>query len=112
MVEGREALVIDLKDVVHLGVSAALALEETMLDMLRAGRRVYLVGAEGQPRERFEKLGLLALIPRENMTDKRTVALERAIYGRPLQPAGTSDQAPGASSDEAGSSDMQPGQDG
>jgi SulP family sulfate permease len=112
MVEGREALVIDLKDVVHLGVSAALALEETMLDMIRAGRRVYLVGAEGQTRERFEKLGLLALIPRENMTDKRTVALERAIYGRPLQPAGTSDQAPDASSDETGSSDTQPGQDG
>ena len=112
MVEGREALVIDLKDVVHLGVSAALALEETMLDMIRAGRRVYLVGAEGQTRERFEKLGLLALIPRENMTDKRTVALERAIYGRPLQPAGTSDQAPDASSDKAGSTDTQPGQDG
>lgn len=103
MVEGREALVIDLKDVVHLGVSAALALEETMLDMIRAGRRVYLVGAEGQPRERFEKLGLLALIPRENMTDKRTVALERAIYGRALQPEGTTDKTPDPGSDEAGS---------
>jgi hypothetical protein len=74
-----------------------------MLDMIRAGRRVYLVGAEGQPRERFEKLGLLALIPRENMTDKRTVALERAIYGRALQPEGTTDKTPDPGSDEAGS---------
>ncbi len=111
MVEGREALVIDLKEVVHLGVSAALALEETMLDMIRAGRRVYLVGAEGQPRERLEKLGLLALIPRDNMTEKRTVALERAIYGRPLQPAAAADQTPHASPDEEESQDTQAAQD-
>jgi len=81
LVEGREALVIDLKDVVHLGLSSALALEETMLDMIRAGRGVYLVGAEGQPRERLEKLGILEQIPVENITAKRTVALEKAIYG-------------------------------
>ena len=81
MVEGREALVIDLRDVVHLGLSSALALEETMLDMIRAGRGVYLVGVEGQPRERLEKLGILEQIPVENITAKRTVALEKAIYG-------------------------------
>ena len=81
LVEGRRALVIDLKDVVHLGVSSALALEETMLDMIRAGREVFLVGVEGQPRERLEKLGLLKLLPADHITDRRTVALERAIYG-------------------------------
>ena len=79
-VEGRKALIIDLKDVGHLGVSAALALEETILDMIRAGRCVFLVGAAGQPRERLEKLGILEQIPAENIVDKRIVALERAIY--------------------------------
>jgi SulP family sulfate permease len=79
-VEGRNALVIDLKEVVHLGVSAALALEATILDMVRAKRCVYLVGAVGQPRDRLEKLGLLTLIPPENLVDRRIVALERAIY--------------------------------
>ena len=93
-VEGRQALVIDLKDVVHLGVSAALALEETMLDMIRAGRNVYLVGAEGQPRDRLEKLGVLKYIPAENMTDKRTVALERAIYGRKSNRVEPSNETP------------------
>jgi SulP family sulfate permease len=82
MVEGRQALVIDLKDVVHLGVSSALALEETIVDMIRAGRDVFLVGVEGQPRERLEKLGILQQIPPDHITDRRTVALERAIYGR------------------------------
>jgi SulP family sulfate permease len=79
-VEGRNALVIDLKEVVHLGVSAALALEATILDMVSAKRCVYLVGAVGQPRDRLEKLGVLKLIPPENFVDKRIVALERAIY--------------------------------
>jgi len=91
-VEGCQALVIDLKDVVHLGVSSALALEETMLDMIRAGRSVYLVGAEGQPRERLEKLGILEQIPTENMTDKRIVALEKAIYGRSTNETDSSDE--------------------
>jgi SulP family sulfate permease len=93
-VEGRQALVIDLKEVVHLGVSSALALEETMLDMIHAGRKVYLVGAKGQPRERLEKLGLLKLIPADNMTDKRIVALEKAIYGRSSNNGGSSNEMP------------------
>jgi SulP family sulfate permease len=80
-VEGCKALIIDLKDVVHLGVSSALALEETILDMIRAGRCVYLVSANGQPCKRLEKLGILQQIPAENIVDKRITALERAIYG-------------------------------
>jgi len=75
------ALIIDLSKVVHLGVSSALALEEAMLDMLRAGRPVYVVGAHGQPRDRLERLGILKKLPPENITETRTVALERAIYG-------------------------------
>ena len=79
-VEGCRALIIDLKEVVHLGVSSALVLEETMLDMIRAGRCVYLVGASGQPRNRLEKLGVLQQLPPENIVDKRITALEKAIY--------------------------------
>ncbi|MEN8206754.1 MAG: hypothetical protein ABFS24_12185 [Pseudomonadota bacterium] len=64
-----------------MGVSSALALEEAMLDMLRAGRRVYVVGVYGQPRDRLKRLGILQQLPAENITTKRTVAMERAIYG-------------------------------
>ena len=79
--EACRALIIDISKVTHLGVSSALALEEAMLDMLRAGRGVYVVGAHGQPRDRLERIGILQQVPAENITTKRTVALERAIYG-------------------------------
>ena len=80
-VEGRHALVVDLTDVVHLGVSAALALEAAILDMVQAGRSVYLVGAKGQPRQRLEKMGLLQLLPAEYVMDNRVRALEHAVHG-------------------------------
>lgn len=80
-IDNRRALVIDVSNVVHLGVSAALALEEAILDMLNADRDVYIVGAHGQPLDRMERLGIMDKLPSENITQKRTVALERAIYG-------------------------------
>ena len=74
------ALVIDLKDVPHLGVSSALALEEAMLDMVNAGRSVYVVGTEDQqPIKRLATMGVLQKIPAENITDKRSKALKLAV---------------------------------
>ena len=80
-IDNCRALIIDISKVVHLGVSSALALEEAILDMLRAGRPVYIVGAHGQPRDRLERLGILKQLPPENIIERRSVALERAIYG-------------------------------
>ena len=79
-IEDCMALVIDLKDVPHLGVSSALALEEAMLDMIDAGRSVYIVGTpEQQALKRLEKMGVLKKIPPENITDKRAKALKLAV---------------------------------
>ena len=74
--ENCHALVVDITDVKHLGVSAALALEESILDMVRAGRSVYIVANDEQPLQRLGKLGLLKEIPEENIVDKRIIALE------------------------------------
>ncbi|KPK39456.1 MAG: Bicarbonate transporter BicA [Gammaproteobacteria bacterium SG8_47] len=82
-IEGCESLIVDLTDVRHLGVSASLALEEAILDMLRAGRAVYLVGARGQVRDRLETLGLLEQLPERNVIDQRSTALRRAITALP-----------------------------
>jgi SulP family sulfate permease len=79
-VEGRRALVVDLTDVVHLGVSASLALEEAMLDMILAGRCVYLVGASGQPLHRLEDMGIVQHLPTEYIIKSRGRALEHAVY--------------------------------
>lgn len=78
--EDCKALVIDLSDVVHLGVSAGLALEEAVLDMLHAGRTVYITGARSQPLARLKDLGIVQRLPAENLMSNRAGALERAFY--------------------------------
>jgi SulP family sulfate permease len=78
--EDCKALVIDLSDVVHLGVSAGLALEESVLDMLSAGHAVYMTGARSQPLARLKDLGIVQRLPAENLMTNRAAALERAFY--------------------------------
>ena len=77
-VEGRDTLIVDLADVVHLGVSAALALEESILDMVRAKRTVYISGARKQALTRFKNMGLLDQLPEENLKTTREEALTAA----------------------------------
>lgn len=80
-VEGREALVIDLTDVSYLGVSAALALEEAVLDMIRAGRAVYIAaGAQEQPIKRLKSMGLLDKLPADSIKQDRETAIAVASY--------------------------------
>jgi len=76
--EDCKALVIDLREVPHLGVSAALTLEEAILDMVNAGRSVFLVGS-GQPLQRLEEMGVLTGLPVGNITDERATALRLAV---------------------------------
>lgn len=77
-VEGRDVMVVDVTDVKYLGVSAALAVEEAILDMVKAGKKVYISGAEGQIMTRFKNMGLVAQLPEDSFIDTRTQALELA----------------------------------
>ena len=74
---GCHTLVVDITDVKHLGVSAALALEESILEMINAGRSVYIVTTKEQALERLGRLDVLKNIPEENIIVGREVALER-----------------------------------
>jgi len=87
-VEGREALVVDMTEMKHLGVSSSLALEQAILDMVRAGKAVYVAGAGEQPRKRLGNLGLLEHIPPKHFQDTRANALQLAVFG----PAGTANE--------------------
>jgi SulP family sulfate permease len=78
-VEGCQALVIDFSDVNHLGVSASLALEEAILDMVKAHRAVFVVGAKDQIKERLKTLGIYNYLPQQHIVEERTEALERAL---------------------------------
>jgi SulP family sulfate permease len=78
-IEECNTLIIDLTNVYHLGVSSSLALEESILDMAKAGRCVYIIGAKGQVKQRLQSLGLLSIIPENNLLDNRAEAMERAL---------------------------------
>ncbi|MDH3980097.1 MAG: SulP family inorganic anion transporter [Gammaproteobacteria bacterium] len=79
-VEGIMTLIVDVTDVVYLGVSAALAIEAAILDMIDAGRSVYVVAGPGQPRRRLEIMGVLQLIPQHNVVEDRLTAMEHSVY--------------------------------
>jgi SulP family sulfate permease len=100
-VEGREALVVDMTDMKHLGVSSSLALEQAILDMVRAGKAVYVAGAGEQPRKRLENLGLLKYIPLKHFQATRAGALQLAVFG----PAGTANEDMEDNKEDAKSAD-------
>lgn len=76
-----EAVIFDLHEVSHLGVTASLALENAIKEALEVGRQVYLVLLPGGTRRRLEKLKLLELIPEECITSDRCDALRLAVAG-------------------------------
>jgi hypothetical protein len=59
-----------------------------MLDMINAGRSVYVVAMPGQPRQRLESMGILQRLPKRNVVEDRLAALEHSVHGeRPSVPA-------------------------
>ncbi|HSM81911.1 MAG TPA: SulP family inorganic anion transporter [Nodosilinea sp.] len=75
----HDVLILDLQDVPHLGVTAALAIESTVKDARDAGRQVFLVGARGKTLQRLEKLGVLQSVPTAHRLDTRTEALKSSL---------------------------------
>ncbi|MGB3201356.1 MAG: SulP family inorganic anion transporter, partial [Nodosilinea sp.] len=77
--DAHEVLIIDLQDVPHLGVTAALALENAIQDAADAGRPVFLAGAQGKSLDRLENLGVLKHVPPDHLAVNRTEALKAAV---------------------------------
>lgn len=73
------AIVFDLSDVPHLGVTASLALENAIEEAAEKGRAVYIVGATGQTKRRLEKLQVFRFVPESNCYDDRSEALKDAV---------------------------------
>lgn len=76
-----EAVIFDLHEVSHLGVTASLALENAIKEAIEVGRSVYLVLQPGATRRRLEKLKLLEQIPDNCITTHRSDALRQAVAG-------------------------------
>lgn len=75
----HDVLILDLQDVPHLGVTAALALESAIQNALYAGRSVFLVGARDKTLSRLQKLGALQSVPNAHRVDNRTEALRLSL---------------------------------
>lgn len=95
-VEGLEAMVIDMTDCRHLGVSSSLSLEQAILDMVNTGHKVYIAGIHEQAYRRMENLGLLKYIPPEFFIEKRVDALQRAVFGKDAVPVVGDEDDPAA----------------
>ncbi|MEM7065392.1 MAG: SulP family inorganic anion transporter [Cyanobacteria bacterium P01_B01_bin.77] len=73
------AIVFDLSDVPHLGVTASLALESAIKEAIEKDRQVYIVGAAGQTKRRLTSLNLFSLISANNLFMERVEALKYAV---------------------------------
>ena len=73
------AVVFDLSEVSHLGVTAAIALENAVKEAMEVGRQVFMVGATGSTANRLRKLKLLERLPERHITSDRLQALQLAL---------------------------------
>jgi len=76
-----KAVIFDLSEVSHLGVTAALAVENAVEEAIEKGRQVFVVGAAGTTERRLEKLGLYKRLPAERTSISRFEALRQAVSG-------------------------------
>ncbi|MGP1386852.1 MAG: bicarbonate transporter BicA [Thainema sp.] len=74
-----DSIVFDVTDVPHMGVTAALALENAIQEAIEKGRQVFVVGATGQTLRRLEKLGITELVPAHHFYIDRAEALKIAV---------------------------------
>ena len=73
------AVIFDVGSVSHLGVTAALALENAVEEAVENGRDVYVVGAEGTTQKRLEKLGLYKKLAPDHTEISRGEAIKAAV---------------------------------
>ena len=78
-----QAVVFDLSEVSHLGVTAAIALENAVKEAMEVGRDVFMVGVSGSTEKRLRKLKLLERLPESHLTSDRLSALRLAVNGLP-----------------------------
>lgn len=73
-----EAIVFDVTEVPHLGVTSSLALENAIKEAVDKGRQVFIVGTPGQTWHRLQKLKVLSLFPAHHIHTVREDALKAA----------------------------------
>lgn len=80
-----DTLVMDLSDVPYIDETAALAIESAIKDSQVEGAQVFIVGAAGKVKQLLERLGILNLVPSDNLFVDRTHALKQAAVFEPCE---------------------------
>jgi SulP family sulfate permease len=75
----HNVLTLDLTDVPLLGVTTSLAFENAIEDAVEQDRDVFIVGATAKMRQRLERLGILKLIPLQNLPLDCLEVLEQVV---------------------------------
>ncbi len=75
----HDVLVLDLSDVPMLGVTASLAIENTVQEAVDNKRQVVIAGIKPKVEARLAKLGLFEIVPPENIVQTRKEALQLGL---------------------------------
>ncbi|MGB3655858.1 MAG: SulP family inorganic anion transporter [Rivularia sp. (in: cyanobacteria)] len=75
----HDVLILDVTDVPHMGVTSSLAVENAIKDAMDKGRHVFIVGAQGKIKQRFQKLGIFNMLPAHHVVSSREEALKQAL---------------------------------
>ncbi len=92
-VQNCKAMILDLSEVPHLGVTTSLSIENAVQEAVEGDRDVYIVGAKDQTYKRLTKLGLLNTVPAERFLDSRTEALRQALAAVNMRKASQTEAA-------------------
>ncbi|BBA79758.1 putative bicarbonate transporter [cyanobacterium endosymbiont of Rhopalodia gibberula] len=79
ILDNYDALIIDLKGVPLLGVTATLAIEKMIDEAAKKSIEIYIVGANIKIKERLQKFDIFQRVPLQNRFDNRVAALHLAV---------------------------------
>ena len=74
-----DAIVFDLIEVPHIGITSCLALENAIKEAIHKKRHVFIVGAVGQIQQRLKKVKILGLVPPHHFCESREEGLKCAV---------------------------------
>ena len=76
---GHKAVIYDFTDAAHVDTSAALALEELIMQAISENEACYVSGLSGRARATLEGLGVLDLLPPQHRFERRRDAIRVAV---------------------------------
>ncbi|XLQ12102.1 MAG: SulP family inorganic anion transporter [cyanobacterium endosymbiont of Epithemia adnata isolate EadnSB Bon19] len=79
IIDNYDALIIDLKGVLLLGVTATLAIEKIIDEAAKKSIKIYIIGTNIKIKERLQKFDIFQRIPPQNRFDNRVAALHFAV---------------------------------